>query len=80
MTSIFPEIDSEQCWKYDIKMINIVKQNKEKRSFLFRLFRFVFRCTFYPSRFVLWAIMYRVGLNVNRLMSERMRAFAEADR
>ena len=78
MTSWFPEIDYEQCGKHDIKVVSIAQQEK-KRSFLFRLFRFVFRRTFYPARFVLWAVLYKIGLNVDRLMSERMRAFAEAD-
>jgi polysaccharide pyruvyl transferase WcaK-like protein len=79
MTSIFPEIDSEQCGKYGIKMVDIAQQDKEKRSFLFRLFRFVFRHTFYPARFVLWAVLHKIGLNINKLMSERMRAFVEVD-
>ena len=79
MTSLYPEIDFRQCWKYNIKMIDIVQHDKKKRTFLFRLFRFGLCYTFYPLRFVLWAILYKIGLNVNRLMSERMRAFAEAD-
>ena len=79
MTSWFPEIDFEQCRKYDIKVVGITQQDKEKRPFLFRLFRFGLRHTFYLFRFVLWTILYKMGLNINMLMTERMRAFAEAD-
>ena len=79
MTSWFPEIDSEQCRKYGIKVVGIVQQDKEEKTFLFRLFRFGFSHTFYPARFVLWAVLHKIGLDMNKLMSKRMCAIAEAD-
>jgi polysaccharide pyruvyl transferase WcaK-like protein len=79
MTSRNPEIDFEQCKKYGVKVVGIKQQDKEKRPFLFRLFRFGLCYTFYSLRFVLWAVLFKSGLNINKLMSEKMRAFAEAD-
>ena len=79
MASVFPEIDFEQCRKYDIKMVTIYHPDKKKRNFTVRLIRFGYSLAFNSFRFILWALLYKFGLNIKGLMTKRIQSIAETD-